>query len=202
MRKIFSVLKMGSHHRSPHVSKGGQILPPALTLGLLLCFFIGFTEAQSKKPTTKKTENYKTAREGVGVDGITVGRSTADEVIKKFGKNYVKKTYGKYSFSLNYSKLGMVFYYCQTDKKKEIFDIELRAPYKAKTSKGIILGKSTVEDVRKIYGKSRGQASGEKEEDLEYAGVSFFSQKIGGKKIITVIDIVEAGGIRQCKEAK
>ncbi len=172
---------------------------------LLICFvFIGLTEAQNKKkPTTKKpTENYKTAREGSGIEGIMVGSSTADAVIKKFGKNYVKQTHGKYSFAISYPKLGMVFYYCQTDKSKEIFDIELRAPYKAKTSKGIILGKSTVADVKKIYGKSRGQASGEKGEDLEYGGVSFYYGTIGGKKVITVIDIVEAGGIRQCKEAK
>ncbi|HMS40462.1 MAG TPA: hypothetical protein PKE69_09565, partial [Pyrinomonadaceae bacterium] len=114
----------------------------------------------------------------------------------------VKRTYGKYSFSISYPKLGMAFYYCQTDKSKEIFDIELRAPYKVKTSKGIILGKSTVADVKKIYGKSLGQAAGEKGEDLEYRGVSFYYGTVGGKKIITVIDIVESGGIRQCKEAK
>ena len=173
-----------------------------ISIFLIFCVFIGLAEAQSKKttkPTTKKPdETYKIAREGVGIEGITVGSSTADSVIKKFGKNYVNKTWGKYSFSLNYAKLGLVFYYCQTDKKKEIFDIEIRAPYKAKTSKGIILGKSTVEDIKKIYGKSIGQGK----EDLEYRGVSFFYQTIRGKKIITVIDIVEAGGIRQCKEAK
>ena len=169
---------------------------------LIACLFAEFSEAQRKKPTTKKpVENYKIAREGVGIEGITVGRTTADGVIKKLGKNYVKKTHGKYSFSINYSKLGLAFYYCQTDKSKEIFDIEIRAPYKAKTGKGIILGISTVEDIKKIYGKSLGQNRGEKSEDLEYQGVNFFYQVIRGKKIVTVIDIVENGGIRQCKEA-
>lgn len=164
---------------------------------ILICsiFFIGSIEAQTKKPkAAKETENYKIAREGVGIEGITVGRSTAADVIKKFGKNYVKKTYGKYSFSINYPKIGLAFYYCQTDKKQEIFDIEIRAPYRAKTSKGIILSKSTLEDIYRIYGRSN--------DGLEYRGVNFFYAKVGGKNIVTVIDIVENGGIRQCKEAK
>jgi len=168
---------------------------------ILICFvFVSFTDAQRKKPTPaktpkKNTETYKTAREGGGIDGITVGRSTMADAVRKFGKNYVKKTYGKYSYSINYPKIGLAFYYCQTDKKQEIFDIEIRAPYKAKTGKGIILSKSTLEDIYKIYGKN---ADG----SLQYKGVNFFYAKVRGKNIVTVIDIVENGGIRQCKEAK
>ena len=165
-----------------------------ISASLICCVFVSLTEAQRKKPIVKKAETYKIAREGVGIEGVTVGSSTADGVIKKFGKNYVKKTWGKYSFSLNYSKLGLAFYYCQTDKTKEIFDIEIRAPYKAKTSKGVILGKSTLEDIYKIYGRSA--------DGLEYKGVSFFYVKSRGKNIVTVIDIVENSGIRQCKENK
>lgn len=174
---------------------------------IVLVFFVGgicvgVADAQAnRQKETKPSEALKIAREGVGIEGITVGRSTADDVIKKFGKNYVKKTYGKYSYSLNYPN-GLAFYYCQTDKKKEIFDIEIREPYRAKTSRGIILGKSTVEDVRKVYGKSLGQQAGDRREDLEYPGVNFFYRNIRGKKIITVIDIVEKGGIRQCREGK
>lgn len=172
----------------------------AISIFLMVILFTGLAVAQTNK-SEKKAENYKIAREGVGIEGIMVGRSTVDEVIKKFGKNYVKKTYGKYSYSVNYPN-GLAFYYCQTDKKKEIFNIEIRAPYRAKTSRGITLGKSTVEDVRKIYGKSFGQLYGESSEDLEYRGVNFFYQNIRGKKIITVIDIIEKNGIRQCKETK
>ncbi len=165
-----------------------------ISVSLVCCIFVSLTEAQRKKPTVKKAETYKIAREGVGIEGIVVGRSTVADVIKKLGKNYVKKTYEKWSFSINYSKLGLAFYYCQTDKSKEIFDIEIRAPYKAKTSKGVILGKSTLEDIYKIYGKSK--------DGLEYKGVSFFYANYKGKKTVTVIDIVENSGIRQCKENK
>lgn len=165
-----------------------------VSVGLICCFFVGLTEAQRKKTTTKKAETYKTAREGVGIEGVAVGVSTMASVVKKFGKNYVKKTYGKYSNSINYPKLGLAFYYCQVDKTKEIFDIEIRAPYKVKTSKGVILGKSTLEDIYKIYGRSS--------DGLEYKGVSFFYANYKGKKTVTVIDIVENSGIRQCKENK
>lgn len=167
---------------------------PIVSAILVICLLVISSDAQRKNPTTKKTEQYKTAREGVGIEGIVVGKSTMADVIKKFGKNYVKKTYEKYSFSINYPKLGLAFYYCQTDKRKEIFDIEIRAPYKAKTSKGIILGKSTLDDIYKIYGRSA--------DGLEYKGVNFFYVNSRGKKIVTVIDIVENSGIRQCTENK
>lgn len=148
----------------------------------------------TKKPPAKTSSKVKVVREGVGLDGISVGRSTAADVIKKFGKPTKVVKYKKYSAQMVYSG-GISFYYCQAEKKQTIFDIELRAPFQAKTSKGIVLSKSTLEDVYKIYGKSK--------DGLEYRGVSFFYQKQrNGKKVVTVIDIVENGGIRQCSEAK
>jgi hypothetical protein len=161
---------------------------------LLAFLLITPTGAQTTKLKPKPTETYKIAREGVGLEGITVGKSTVADVEKKFGKNYKWTAHKKYSYSMAYPKLGLTFYICQTDKRREIFDIEIRQPYRAKTSKGIVLGKSTVEDIYKIYGKSK--------DGLEYRGVSFFYANFAGKKTVTVIDIVENSGIRQCKEAK
>ncbi|CAN5583746.1 hypothetical protein BH10ACI1_BH10ACI1_25450 [soil metagenome] len=167
---------------------------PIISILLTSCFFANFAEAQRKKPKVKVAESYKIAREGIGIEGITVGTSSRSDVIEKLGKNYVRKTYGKYSYSINYAGLGLAFYYCQTDRRQEIFDIEIRAPYKAKTGKGIILGQSTLEDIYKIYGRSTN--------GLKYTGVNFFYAKSRGKNIVTVIDIVENAGIRQCTEAK
>jgi hypothetical protein len=150
--------------------------------------------AQKKNQPPKSVEAYKIAREGVGLEGITVGKSTKTDVEKKFGKDYKWTAHKKYSYSMAYPKLGLTFYICQTDKRKEIFDIEIRQPYRAKTSKGIVLGKSTLEDIYKIYGKSK--------DGLEYRGVSFFYANYAGKKTVTVIDIVENSGIRQCEEKK
>ena len=92
-----------------------------------------------------------------------------------------------------YPKLGLAFYMCQSDKRKQIFDIEMRAPFQAKTSKGITIGKSTLEDIYKIYGKR-------KDGTLQYPGVSFYYKNSRGKNLVTVIDIVENSGIRQCEE--
>lgn len=153
------------------------------------------TGAQSKSEKTDSAkEVYKIAREGVGLEGLAVGRSTMADVVKKFGKGYKWTTHKKYSFQMTYPKLGLSFYMCQSDKRREIFDIEIRAPYRAKTGKGIILGKSTLEDIHRIYGKSK--------DGLEYRGVSFYYANFRGKKTVTVIDIVENSGIRQCRESR
>lgn len=162
-----------------------------LFLLLLTLFLFNSVFAQSK---AKSQENYNLIKEGKGMSGITIGRSTMDDVIKKFGKEYKWIVNKKYSYQMNYYRLGLAFYICQSDKKKQIFVMEMKAPYKAKTSKGIIMGKSTLEDVQKKYGKLK---SG-----LEYRGVSFYYNKVDGKNIITEIDITENAGIRQCKVGK
>ncbi len=155
---------------------------------LIICLFVYSANAQ-KKPSPP--ENYNVVTEGKGMSGITIGKSSMDDVIKKFGKEYRWIVNKKYSFQMNYYRLGLAFYICQSDKKKQVFVLEIKAPYKAKTSKGIILGKSTVEEVEKKYGKLK---SG-----LEYRGVSFYYNRVEGKKVVTEIDITENSGIRQCK---
>lgn len=172
-----------------------------VALAVFVSGFLTFSiaEAQSTKQTDKQTSKQagkvKVVREGVGFDGIKVGKSTEADVIKKFGKDFKRKTYKKYSYQLIYPN-GVSFYICQQDKRKQIFDIEIRAPFEAKTTRGITIGKSTLEDIFKIYGKKKVREDGEL--DLQYTGVSFFYKKSRGKNIVTVIDIVENSGIRQC----
>jgi hypothetical protein len=162
------------------------MLKSCLTVAVLICSLFSITaDAQKSK------SNYKIAREGVGIEGITVGKSTKLDVEKKFGKNYKWVKNKNYSFQMIYPG-GLSFYICQTDKKQEIFTVEMRSPYKVKTSKGIVLRESILEDIEKIYGKAR--------EGLRYRGVEFYYNKIRGKNIVTVIDIVEPTGLRQCEE--
>jgi len=165
----------------------------ALAVLVSCCLTFSIAEAQSTKQANK-AKTIKVVREGVGFDGITVGKSTEADVIKKFGKNYKLKTHKKYSYQMIYPN-GVSFYICQSDKRKQIFDIELRAPFEGRTTKGITLGKSTLEDIYKIYGRNR-------DGGLQYRGVSFFYAKSRGRNIVTVIDIVENAGIRQCDEKK
>ena len=171
-----------------------------VALAVFVSGFLMFSiaEAQSTKQTNlKQTNKVKVVREGVGFDGITVGKSTEADVIKKFGKDFKRKTHKKYSYQMIYPN-GVSFYICQQDKRRQIFDIELRAPFEARTAKGITIGKSTLEDIFKIYGKKALREDGQP--DLQYRGVSFFYKKSRGKNIVTVIDIVENKGIRQCDE--
>ena len=163
-----------------------------VALAVLTSCFLMFSIAEAQ--STKQTNKVKVVQEGVGFDGIRVGKSTNADVIKKFGKDYKLKTHKKYSFQMIYPN-GVSFYFCQSDKRRQIFDIEIRAPFEAKTSKGVILGKSTLDDIYKIYGRNR-------DGGLQYRGVSFFYVNNKGKKTVTVIDIVESSGIRQCAENK
>lgn len=70
--------------------------------------------AQNKKPPPEKLN---LIREGVGIEGIAVGKSTMDDVIKKFGKKYRWFENKKYSYQMNYNSLGLAFYMCQSDKR-------------------------------------------------------------------------------------
>ena len=158
---------------------------------LIGCLAVSAANAQS----TKQTNKVKVVTEGVGFDGIRVGKSTQADVVKKLGKNYTLKTHKKYSYQMIYPG-GLSFYICQSDKRQQIFDIEIRVPFEAQTSRGITIGKSTLEDIYKIYGKKS------KDEGLQYRGVSFYYANYKGKKVVTVIDIVENSGIRQCDGMK
>jgi len=113
----------------------------------------------------------ESAVEGIGVNGIKVGKSTKNDVIRKFGRDYELVTHGTYSKQLTYEKLGIAVYYCQADKKQTIFVIQLRKPFNVVTSKGVVLGESTVADVKRLYGEPA-----ENEEFalwLTYKGIDF-----------------------------
>lgn len=133
-------------------------------------------------------------KEGVGIQGVTVGKSTSEDVIRRFGKVYRWEINRKYSFQMTYLELGLSFYMCQRDKREEIFLIEIKAPFKGKTSRGIILGKSTKEETEKVYGKPH--------DGFEYKGINFYYNKYGNRKLITEIDVLENSGMKQCDDAK
>ncbi len=159
----------------------------------IILIFIVSTGAMSAQ-NQKKPETFSLVTEGRGIEGISVGRSTMDDVIKKFGKDYRWQVNKKYSYQMTYDSRGLSFYLCQEDKRKKIFLIELKSPYKAKTARGVILGKSSKEETEKIYGKPR--------DGFEYRGISFYYNKFGKRKLISEIDVTENSGVRQCKVSK
>ncbi len=58
-----------------------------------------------------------------------------------------------YSVELAYKDLGISFFYYPKDDTNEIFGISFKSPFKDRTKNGIELGKSTIEDVAKVYGE-------------------------------------------------
>lgn len=148
----------------------------------------------AKPGTAKPSSLLKVIKEGEGIEGIKVGKSTSKDVIKKFGKVYRWEVNKKYSYQMTYDSAGLSFYFCQNDKREEIFLIEIKSPFKGKTSKGVTLGKSTKEETEKIYGSPK--------DGFEYKGINFYYNRYGKRTLITEIDITENSGLRQCDAKK
>lgn len=94
----------------------------------------------------------QTLVDGERLNNIVIGKSTVADVVAHYGADYKLKKWGRYSNALVYQRLGLTFYSCQGDPKREIFSIVMQAPFEIETSKGIVLGKSTFSDVFVSYG--------------------------------------------------
>ena len=140
--------------------------------------------------------------EGLGVDGITVGYSTASDVVAKFGKDFRLTEHRKYSYEMAYDDAGLSFWYRYDDTEKKIFTIAARPSSRAFTARGIVVGKSTLQDVFNAYGESEFHSSSAEDTwSCAYPGVEFYvaydpkeraswtPKKLLKKKIIE-IDIV------------
>lgn len=109
--------------------------------------------------------------EGESLEGIRIGKSVESDVISSYGKAFKLVEHNKYSFEIVYNKLGLGFYYCSNDPKKEIFLVRVESPFQATTSKGIILSQSTFANVFDIYGASNENSAG-----FEFEGINFHYQ--------------------------
>jgi hypothetical protein len=108
--------------------------------------------------------------EGESLGNIKIGKSTAEDVQTVYGSNYKLVNHNKYSFEMIYKDLGLSFYYCQADPNKEIFVVEMEAPFKVVTKSGIVLGESTFADISRIYGGGTTTYS-----DADQSGIYFYS---------------------------
>jgi len=91
--------------------------------------------------------------EGQGFETFEIDKTTAKDVIKKLGRQFTEIKHKNHSVQLYYQDLGLSFYYKQGDNTKKIFSIVFSKPFKGRTSKGIVLEQSTMEDVIKLYGE-------------------------------------------------
>ena len=115
-----------------------------------------------------RAQSESTVYEGRAFGTIKVGESTESDVIAAHGVEYKLIKHGSYSFEMLYKDLGLEFYYCAADPRKEIFAIEFETPTHVATSKGVRLGLSTMDDVFKAYGKPSITSAG-----YEYEGIYF-----------------------------
>jgi hypothetical protein len=132
-----------------------------LAFAWLVCASLALTTAPPQLPTLHRDDarTRELISEGLSVGRIYVGHSTAADVADVYGKNFVSLEHGATVAEMLYAQLGLAFYYCPADEKKIIYRIEARAPFEGFTARGIILGKSTVNDVLKAYGPSEPKSS-------------------------------------------
>lgn len=113
-------------------------------------------------------QSESTVYEGSSFDSIKIGKSTDADVMGAYGSEFKLIKHGEYSYEMTYKKLGMSFYYCHADPRKEIFTVVLEQPARVATMKGIRLGVSTMGDVFQTYGKPDITSAG-----YEYEGIYF-----------------------------
>ena len=123
-------------------------------MGLLSVTLLGASLLSSPAASAEGRTDRQLISEGLGIEGIFVGRSTMENIVAAYGKDYNLIKHGTYSVEIQYRELGLSFYYCVEDQQKRIFDIECYAPFDGFTARGIILGRSTLSDVAKAYGSA------------------------------------------------
>lgn len=121
--------------------------------------------------------------EGKGIDEIKLESLTINDVIPKLGKQYEIIEWGEYSYEYKYPKVGISFWYKQSDKKKNIISISVYTDrFRGETSKGLkISEKMNLQEIIEIYGNPEwGYAADDVVADAEYEdlGIYFSFQKI------------------------
>lgn len=113
-------------------------------------------------------------KDGVGIESIVVGQSVLSDTVARFGDDYKLIEHRQYSYEARYEKLGLSFYYRYGDEQKKIFEIEVRPPFRGVTENGLLLGKSTLEEVEKKYWPIKFSMTVDSETHwFDYPGIEF-----------------------------
>ncbi|MBN1638555.1 MAG: hypothetical protein JW866_06300 [Ignavibacteriales bacterium] len=116
----------------------------------------------------------------IGIKGAIIGQSTKEEILQNFGKEYEEIIHNKYSVEMNYSDLGISFFYGYKDPFKTIFSIRLEYPFQGETLRGIKLGESRAQEVIDKYGQKNWTTSQSGNTwYLSYPGIEFHVEKDG-----------------------
>lgn len=116
---------------------------------------------------------------GKGIENeVTVDRTTKQEIVALYGEKHETKEYytgtGEsrklYSVKQSYKKKGLDFYYWP--QNDTVFCVYTYAASKSVTDKGIAVGKSTMKEVKNLYGEAEWIYT-TNTMMLEYDGVTF-----------------------------
>jgi len=143
-----------------------KFMPRLALLAVSLILVVGFN---GNDATVSQTQSQVgRIKDGIGVGEILIGVSNAADVQARYGSKYELINENDYSYRMDYRDLGLAFYYCQKDEKKRIFLVEL---HHGASSKGIVIGQSTLRDVHRLYGE---ETSGDQGDISEYKGIQFY----------------------------
>jgi hypothetical protein len=186
-----------------------------LAFAWLACASLALTTAPPQLPTLHRDDarTRELISEGLSVGRIYVGRSTAADVADVYGKTFETVEHGAQPSELRYASLGLSFYYCREDEQKRIVRVEARPPFEGFTARGIILGKSTLNDVLKAYGQSEPKSSAANDSWFyAYPGVEFHvehrdsgdkpTSPHSGSKITAIAVVADGGAVCPTTNAK
>lgn len=95
-----------------------------------------------------------TIQEGIGIPDLLLRKTKFAEVEAKFGNQYIKNYLylNQGEKSIRYESLGLSLIFRDYEDVL-LKEIGMEAPFRAITSKGIILGKSTLQEAIAVYGE-------------------------------------------------
>lgn len=175
-----------------------------IILANVLCLTILFFSCSKFNKLSNDFGNREhTIVEGMGFDKYKIDSTTIDEVIKKFGRGYIKIKHKDFCVEITYEKYGLTFCYDPEDSEKKIFSMEFFYPFRGITSKGIVLNKSTMLDVKNAYDSLDWYSTeNSKYWVSEYPGIEFsvdremslpqfpLDEELHSKKVICRIEII------------
>ncbi|WP_078125109.1 hypothetical protein [Leptospira alexanderi] len=108
--------------------------------------------SEKRKQTSAPNSPLVTIKDGVGILDLVIDKTQFRDVESKFGNQYIRNHFNDEVIEIHYESLGLSFVF--DDHREEIREIKIQPPFLAITSKGIVLGKSTLQEVMDIYGKA------------------------------------------------
>src|SRR5690349_15982312 len=90
--------------------------------------------------------------DGKGLGPIALDKSTFADVTAAFGKECRITNHNNYSEQCIYEALGLSFFRRFGSPTNPVFSIKVMPPFKGATQKGIVVGRSSLQDVETKYG--------------------------------------------------